>query len=233
MSGRFLKWAIELSEFDISFVPRTAMKSQILADFVVESTLPTENTSEEKKWIVYVDGASSMKGSGIGVTMIDPEGETLNYALQLLFVTSNNAAEYEALLAGLRLVRGVGAKHVIMYSDSQLAVNQIAGEYEVRDEKLEKYLEELKRVCNEFEHVEILYVPRGKNRKADALSKLAAEGGLDKEHPVIVFEMQRPSIEVEFIEQFNIESGVEWYSPIYNFLSREHLPADTTKAVRI
>ena len=120
-----------------------------------------------------------------------------------------------------------------MYSDSQLAVNQIAGEYEVRDEKLEKYLEELKRVCNEFEHVEIIYVPRGKNRKADALSKLAAEGRLDKEYPVIVFEMQRPSIEVEFIEPFNIESGVEWYSPIYNFLSREHLPADTTEAVRI
>jgi ribonuclease HI len=209
------------------------MKSQILADFVVEVTNPTNSTSEEGKWIVYVDGASSMKGSGIGVTMVGPEGETFNYALQLMFVTSNNVAEYEALLAGLRLVQRIGAKKVLMYSDSQLAVNQITGEYEVREEKLQKYLEELKRVCNEFEHVEIMYVPRGKNRKADALSKLAAEGGLDKDQPVIVFEMQRPSIEVEFIEQLNIEARVEWYSPIFNFLSREYLPADPAEAARI
>jgi ribonuclease HI len=85
---------------------------------------------------VYVDGATSYKGSGIGITMIGPQGEAINYAPQLLFMASNNIAEYEALLAGLRFAKGVGAQRVVVYSDSQLAVNQISGVYEAKDEKI-------------------------------------------------------------------------------------------------
>ena len=162
--------------------------------------------------------------------MIGPRGETFNYALQMMFEASNNAAEYEALLAGLRLAKGVGATTVILYSDSQLAVNQISGEYEVRDSKLERYLDELQRERQHFSHSEILYIPRGKNRKADALSKLAAEGDLDKDRPVIVMELPQPSIEIESIEQYQVDSPNEWYSPIWDFLTRGTLPTDEKEA---
>jgi ribonuclease HI len=64
----------------------------------------------DDRWLVYVNGTASYKGSGIGVTMIGPQGETVNYALQLLFMASNNIAEYETLLVGLRFVKGVGAQ---------------------------------------------------------------------------------------------------------------------------
>ena len=76
---------MELSEFDISFEQRTTIKSQVLADFIVESSVPTYgNAGPDTRWIVYVDGAASNRGAGAGVTMVGPKGETVNYALQLM-----------------------------------------------------------------------------------------------------------------------------------------------------
>lgn len=238
VSGRLLNWVVEISEFDITFAQRTAMKAQVLSDFVVEiPALPSDAQHVDRdSWIVYVDGASFVKG--IGVTMVSPTGEVLNYALQLLFFTSNNTAEYEAMLAGLRLAKWVGAKwvdakRVLLYSDFQLAVNKILGVYEVRDQKLEKYLEELQRLCGEFEHIEILHVPRDRNRKDDVLSKLTVEGNLDKDRPIILLEMQKPSIDVEYSEQLLVEEANEWYMPVWDFLTRGNLPTDSTEAARI
>jgi ribonuclease HI len=206
-----------------------------LADFVVETltSIPNIQDTEQERRVVYVDGASSIKGADIGVTMVSPKGDFLNYALQLLFTTSNNTAKYEAMLAGLRLAKGVSARRVLLYIDSQLAVNQIFRLYEVRYQKLEKYLEELQRLSDEFEHIEILHVSRGRNRKADALSKLAAEGNLDKDKPITVLEMQSPSVDVEFLEQLLVEEAGEWYMPIWDFLTRGSLPNDPVEAARI
>jgi ribonuclease HI len=150
------------------------MKAQVLADFLVEINTSTPNIQgiKQERWVVYVDGASSVKGADIGVTMVSPKGDVLNYALQLLLTTSNNTAKYEAMLAGLRLAKVVGARQVLLYNDSQLAVNQISRLYEVRDQKLEKYLEELPRLSNEFEHIEILHITRGLNRKDKPITVL-------------------------------------------------------------
>jgi ribonuclease H / adenosylcobalamin/alpha-ribazole phosphatase len=82
--------------------------------------------------------------------MVGLQGVAVNYALQVLFMVSNNIAEYEALLTGLRFAKSVGARMVVIYSDSQLAVNQILGIYEAKDGKIKKYLEELQRMCAEF-----------------------------------------------------------------------------------
>jgi ribonuclease HI len=88
-------------------------------------------------------------------------------------VASNNIAEYEALLIGLHFAKGVGARRVVVYSDSQLAVNQISGVYEAKDVKIKKYLEELQRMCTEFDKADILHILKTQNQKVDALSKLA------------------------------------------------------------
>jgi hypothetical protein len=123
-SGRLLAWALELSEFDIEYCPRTAQKSQILASFIADYTRPAEGV--EEKWVIYVDGASSKNGSGAGITLNGPRGETLNYAIKFTFSVTNNTAEYEAMINGLRLAKEVGARKVEMRSDSQLAVRQIS-----------------------------------------------------------------------------------------------------------
>jgi Reverse transcriptase-like len=118
---------------------------------------------------------------------------------------------------------------VVVYNDSQLAVNQISGIYETKDGKIKKYLEELQWMCVEFEKAEILHIPRTQNQKADAISKLAV--GRFRQGPTsMVLEISRPSVDVEYVEQYQINIGSEWYAPIWDFLTREYLPQDTTRA---
>ena len=70
-----------------------------------------------------------MNGSGTGVVLESLMGQKVRYALRLQFPTSNNEAEYEALIAGLRLAKEMGLEQVKIYSDSQLVVNQVNGDY--------------------------------------------------------------------------------------------------------
>lgn len=103
------------------------MKGQILADFVAEFSLREGMEIvcpvEVFPWKVFVDGASSALGAGAGIVVITLEGIKLEHSFRLGFKAFNNEAEYEALLARLRVVSDLGAKEVEVYSDSQLVVN--------------------------------------------------------------------------------------------------------------
>ena len=90
------------------------------------------------------------------------------------FTASNNEAEYEALITGLRLTKTVGAKFISAFCDSQLVANQISGEFETRDERMEAYAQLVKGMTNQFEKFELTRIPRGENTTADALAALAS-----------------------------------------------------------
>ncbi|XP_072060182.1 uncharacterized protein [Arachis hypogaea] len=100
--GRLIKWAIELSEFDIRYQSRGPIKSQFLADFIVKLTIPSEE-DHTKQWTLYMDGSSNNGGCGAGIHLEVEDGFILEHSLHLAFKVSNNQSEYEALLAGLRL----------------------------------------------------------------------------------------------------------------------------------
>ncbi|MCI15269.1 maturase K, partial [Trifolium medium] len=104
MAGRMLKWSLELSEFDIRYERRKTLKAQVLADFVAEMTNPSPPTNGADKWTIFVDGASNATGAGEGIILENENGILIEVSLALSFPTSNNQAEYEAFLAGLRLV---------------------------------------------------------------------------------------------------------------------------------
>ncbi|KAG7532870.1 Ribonuclease H domain [Arabidopsis thaliana x Arabidopsis arenosa] len=174
-SGRLAKWAVELSEYDIEYKSRVSMKAQVLADFLTE--LPVLGTSEQPEnqtWKLYVDGSSSKQGSGVGIKLESPTSKILEQSFRLLFNASNNEAEYEALIAGLRLAQGVGAEEVVAYCDSQLVVNQFNGDYEAKDLRMEAYLEVVKGLSKDFKKFELIRIPRGENTTADALAALAS-----------------------------------------------------------
>ena len=109
-----MKWAIELSEFDIRYKPRTAVKGQILADFIMEFTSaePTEATPlmpDLPTWRLSVDGAANAQGSDAGLILTSPDRIDMEYALRFDFQASNNEAEYEAVIAGLNLAHATEA----------------------------------------------------------------------------------------------------------------------------
>ncbi|KAL0319705.1 UNVERIFIED_CONTAM: hypothetical protein Sradi_5232000 [Sesamum radiatum] len=113
-SRRLVKWAVELSEYDISYLPRMTMKAQALADFVFEMTGTTqEDVLEERSWILHVNGSSPTKGSGAGIVITSPQGEDMEFAIKFDFKASNNEAEYEALVLGMRIAQDTGALHLL------------------------------------------------------------------------------------------------------------------------
>jgi ribonuclease HI len=94
-----------------------------------------EEPDMERKWVVYVDGSSTKKKGGAGIVLFTPDGEKLSSSLRLEFKTTNNEAEYEAVVAGLELALELGVDSVEIRSDSQVIVGHIRGEFEPREKR--------------------------------------------------------------------------------------------------
>ncbi|VFQ86991.1 unnamed protein product [Cuscuta campestris] len=153
--SRVSKWGVFLGSFQIEFKPRPAIKGQALADFVVECTArEVESSGEEPEgnwWTVYTDGLSATDASGGGVVAISPEGFKAYYSVRFRFKVSNNEAEYEALLCGLRLAASLKAERIQVRCDSKLVVGHVTGEFEAKDERMKKYRDTALELLNAFE----------------------------------------------------------------------------------
>ncbi|KAL0434020.1 UNVERIFIED_CONTAM: Ribonuclease HI [Sesamum latifolium] len=151
--------------------PRSAIKAQVLAEFVQEATF-TE--ASKGHWLLHVDGSSTLTGSGAGIVLTSPEGDELEYALHFDFKASNNEAEYEALIAGIKMALDAGAENLIAYTDSQLITKQMEDEYEVKEERMKDYLQKIKGLTSQLNGFQVHQIPRTENAKADYLAKLAS-----------------------------------------------------------
>ena len=143
-----VEWAIELSQFDIEYHPKTTIKVQALTEFIAKFTIPNEEDTpdEAERWAVQTDGLSAQKRGGVRVVIIIPEREMLKYGVKLKFLATNNEAEYEGILTRLRITKALRAKNLLLQSDSKLVVGQIKEEYEVKEERMQKYLKLTKRL---------------------------------------------------------------------------------------
>ncbi|KAL0355219.1 UNVERIFIED_CONTAM: hypothetical protein Sradi_3968800 [Sesamum radiatum] len=143
-SGQLVKWAVELSGYDISYLPKTAIKAQALADFVSEmAEMTIKDVSHDQKWLLHVDSSSTAQGSGASIIITTPQGENLEFAIKFGFKASNNESEYEALVIGMRMAHDTGARYLLAYSDSQLVVKQVEGTYEAKEESMIQYLQQI------------------------------------------------------------------------------------------
>ena len=147
-TGKIAKWGTKLRAYDVKYMPWTAIKGQVLADFVAEFV---EGVPEEENaimggvvssatiapsWKVYMDGASNQKGAGVGIVLVTLEKLIMEKSLRLGFSATNNEVEYEALLVGIAMVSLLGGEIVELYLDSRLIVSQVNGEFEAQDERM-------------------------------------------------------------------------------------------------
>ena len=237
-SGRLMKWAIELSEFDIRYKPKTAIKGQVLADFVMEfaSAEPARDAqaaTDLSIWKLSVDGASNAQGSGAGLILTSPKGIDIEYALKFGFHTSNNEAGYEAVIASLNLAHSLEVDQLEVYSDSQLVVRQIEDTYEAQSERMILYLQKVRDLLKKFVLIQVKHVPRIENSRADALAKLATASREDLDRSTPVEYMAEPSIDPYSMVVASVGSAPSWMDPIWNYIIDGSLPDDPKEAAKI
>ena len=142
------------------------------------------------------DGALNRDGAGARVLFISPKGEQLKYVLQLLFKATNNAAEYEALIHGLRIAVTLGIKCLLAYSDSKVIIQQVNKDWECTKEKMDAYYREIRKVETKFYGLEFYHVPRDNNMAADVLSKLGSKRSIVPPG-VFVQALRSPTVKME------------------------------------
>ena len=142
-----------------------------MADFIVEFTAPKHEESQERIWMVYTDGSSTQKRGGASVVINSPEGDILKYGIQLKFPITNNEAEYEAMLMGLRMALALGAENILLKSDSQLVIGKVKGDFEARQTRMQKYLKLMNQLASNFDHAEFIQIPQDQNAETDKVAQ--------------------------------------------------------------
>jgi hypothetical protein len=147
VTDNIAKWAVELAEFELDFVSRHAVKSQVLANFIVEWTPSAsppggpDNSEPEPRapvftgphWTLFFDGSSRKLGAGVGVVLLALHGDQIKYMVHLDFMATNNMTEYEALLFGLSTTLSLGVRQLLIKGDSQLIIKQVKGDCSCND----------------------------------------------------------------------------------------------------
>jgi ribonuclease HI len=176
-TGRMGKWATELAEHVINFVARSVIKSQV-ADFVADWT-PSAPKGEaivtEPVWEAQCDGAYCHLGSAAAAVLKSPSGIKLRYALRLNYDNcTNNVAEYGGLLLALRKARAVGARRLVILTDSELVACHIGKTYKAKNPDMMKYLQAVRSMEKYFISITVRSFPRNYNKEADAIAKATA-----------------------------------------------------------
>ncbi|XP_058181268.1 uncharacterized protein LOC131299707 [Rhododendron vialii] len=231
-----------------------ALVSVVLADFIAELTPkdtktlntppPLQPVAEQNSapkpwhlfqgdiWCLHVDGASNSNGAGAGVMLVSPFGTLHESSISIDFPATNNEAEYEVLLAGLRSAIALKAVDLVVYCDSELIVNQVLGDYEARDPKMLKYQATVAELITHFENFKIEQINREHNAHADALAGLASAAEASKFRTINFDSIDHPSSDTNR-EVLNVELGPSWTDEIVAFLKHDTLPSDKKEAYRI
>jgi ribonuclease HI len=237
-STRTIKWGAELSEYIVDFERRSAIKLQVLADFVLDWTSRTQNLDEEipTPCIVQCDGAWCNKGVRISAVVTSPAGVVIRYAARLIFANNkhsmNNTTEYEALLLALRKMKALGQQTFIIRTDSKVIQEHIEKESEARNPALMKYLEKVREMERHFKGYSMQHIPRDDNNEADKLGKAAARN--QEMSPDVFFEIiKEPSIKESRPKIINVVETPDWTAEIMAYLRGHYEPQDELQEKRL
>ena len=191
LSGRLAQWLLQLSQYEIITETLTAIKSQAIADLLAQ--FPGEDSSSisdevleeiyevfladmaNSTWTLRFDGSSTATSGGVGIVLYKGNGEAVTKSFKFNFPCSNNAAEYEAYLAGLAIAYEMGIKHLRVIGDSNLVVCQARGEFSLKESSLAPYRALAQKLVAKFSTFEIEHTQRNENQYADTLATLGSQ----------------------------------------------------------
>ena len=181
-----------------------------------------------KTWVIHMDGSSMLHAGGIGVVLKSPEADTLKHKVRLHYQTTNNEAEYEALLKGLELAKSLRAESVLVQGDSRLVIRQVNGMYEAKEERMKKYLNKVRHLIKKFSEAHFVQIPREENMEVDTLAKEASVSELTDEFDKVQY---MPSIDLPEMQQIRGEEY--WMTPIVGYLKERKLPQGRDEARKL
>ena len=245
--GRSSKWLLLLSEFDITYITQKSMKAQAIADHLadlaiydpesISDELPDDNilfaaantshqSNSKLKWKMYFDGAVNKHGKGIGAILESPFGSKYPASAKIHFECTNNMAEYEACIFGIKMALEQNISHLHVFGDSLLIISQIKGEWKTKDEKLIPYFEYLEKLIEEFDEIEFTYLSRNKNSYADALATLASWINLTNETMKIQINHHKEPAYCLQIEPYDSHKSLPWFHDIKKYLENQSFPSE-------
>ncbi|XP_052477822.1 uncharacterized protein LOC105787918 [Gossypium raimondii] len=244
LSGRMARWQILLTEYDIVYVSQKSIKGSAIADFLASRTAEEYEplrfdfsdedlicisekegeSSSEKSWKMSFDGASNALGHGIGAVLVSPEGDHYPLTARLNFFCTNNIAEYEACIMGLRAAIDRKIKILEVHGDSALVIYQIRGDWEVRDPKLVKYHDLVVELIKEFYKVTFNYFPREENQLADALATLSSMFKANRETEIMPIQMSIYETPAHCFSIDEESDGRPWFHDILEYIKNQRYP---------
>jgi ribonuclease HI len=200
---------------------------------------------QPEHWIMYFNDTLNLEGVGVGVLLISPQGEQLKYVLQIHYKASNNDAQYEALIHGLRIAVSLGIKRLLAFGDSKVVIEQVNKEWDCVKDTMDAYCAEIRKLEG---HFEFQHVPRNNNVTTDVLSKLGSRRTLVPAG-VFVQDLRKPSINL--LDPDNpkppsndqnsapprdvlmSEKEDDWCKPFMDFILDKLVPDDKAERERI
>ena len=166
-------------------------------------------------------GRIIQQAGGVGVVLLSLEGDTIECMVCLDFPTTNNEAEYEALVAGLDLAKAAGATSVVIYCDSQVITNQANGDYECKGERMKRYLDQVRKRVNDLK-AKIIQIARGENEQSNRLAKAISVENMITLNNVLSFVQLSPLIDSNDVQEIGTE--INWTTSIPSYLKNGVLP---------
>ena len=218
-----------MSKFDIQYCLHTAIKGQVVVDFIAEFTnVEGQGAEEYPQWSINMDRSSNRQAGGVGIVLHSLERDKIECMIRLNFPTINNEEEYKALVARLDLVKAAKAARVVIHCDSQVVTNQVNVDYECKGKRMKKYLKQVKRRMGDLQ-AKIVQITRGENKQADRLTKAASAKHLITPNKVLSFVQLSPLIDPIHVQEIGSESN--WTTPLVSYLKNDALP-DGKEAAR-
>ncbi|XP_072147936.1 uncharacterized protein [Setaria viridis] len=235
--GRIVKWASELSEFVVDFERRSTIKSQVLADFIVDWTSPKASRDDvEIPWVIYCDDAWCYKGAAIAAIVTSPIGIKIRYDARLKFPegtrSTNNMTEYEVLLMALRKMKALGQQAFIVKIDSKVIKEHIEKDSKAKEPKLVKYLTVVRTMEKHFTGFTVKHISRAENDQVDKLAKAAAQN--EPIPPNTLYEViKTPSTKEPTLKYANVTQHFNWRAKIMAYMRGHFEPCDEVELTRL